>query len=63
MVRCGLFSLARLGRGEGSGLSFLPRPFGEKAGVRGEQLRLPCCEIDNRIYLIHLKSVNPRSKI
>ncbi len=23
---------------------------------------LPCCEIDNKIYLIHLKSVNPHSK-
>lgn len=56
MVRCGLFSLARLGRGDGSGLSFLPRPFGKMSS-------LPCCEIDNKNYLIHLKSVNLHSKI
>ena len=35
MVLFGLFSLAHQGREDGSGLSFLPRFFGERAGVRG----------------------------
>jgi hypothetical protein len=34
----------------------------ERAGVRELPHVHSCCEIDNKIYLIHLKSVNPHSK-